>query len=93
MTRQVHRGIITQDQMDAGMARIKPAPELQSIGATDLAIEAATENEELKKAIFKALGHAPVRDHALGLQHLLHLDHLAWPRPATGPTGSSACTS
>jgi 3-hydroxybutyryl-CoA dehydrogenase len=56
MTRQVSRGIITQDQMDAGLAHIKPAPELQTIGATDLAIEAATENEELKKAIFKALG-------------------------------------
>jgi 3-hydroxybutyryl-CoA dehydrogenase len=56
LTRQVTRGIVTQDQMDAALARIKPAPELQTIGATDLAIEAATENEELKKAIFKALG-------------------------------------
>ena len=55
MTRQVTRGIITQEAMDAGIARIKPAPELQSIGTTDLAIEAATENEETKKAIFKAL--------------------------------------
>ena len=55
MTRQVSRGVITQDQMDAGLARIKPAPELQSIGVTDLAIEAATESEETKKAIFKAL--------------------------------------
>ncbi|MDO8324432.1 MAG: 3-hydroxybutyryl-CoA dehydrogenase [Phenylobacterium sp.] len=55
MTRQVVRGIITQEAMDAGIARIKSAPELQSIGATDLAIEAATENEEVKKSIFKAL--------------------------------------
>jgi 3-hydroxybutyryl-CoA dehydrogenase len=55
MTRQVTRGVITQEAMDAGLARIKPAPELQSIGQTDLAIEAATENEETKKAIFKAL--------------------------------------
>ena len=55
MTRQITRGIITQEAMDAGLARIKPAPELQSIGVTDLAIEAATENEETKKAIFKAL--------------------------------------
>lgn len=56
LTRQVTRGIITQDQMDAALAHIKPAPELQTIGGTDLAIEAATENEETKKAIFKALG-------------------------------------
>ncbi|CAN5658729.1 3-hydroxybutyryl-CoA dehydrogenase [soil metagenome] len=55
MTRQVSRGIITQDAMDAGIARIKSAPELQTIGGTDLAIEAATENEEVKKSIFKAL--------------------------------------
>jgi 3-hydroxybutyryl-CoA dehydrogenase len=55
MTRQVSRGVITQDEMDAGLSRIKSAPELQSIGQTDLAIEAATESEETKKAIFKAL--------------------------------------
>jgi len=55
MTRQVSRGIIEPAAMEAAMKRIKPAPELQAIGATDLAIEAATENEEVKKAIFKAL--------------------------------------
>ncbi len=56
MSRQVVRGIITQDAMDAGLKLIKPAGELQAIGQTDLAIEAATENEETKKTIFKALG-------------------------------------
>jgi len=55
MTRQVSRGLIEHTAMETAMARIKPAAELQSIGATDLAIEAATENEETKKAIFKAL--------------------------------------
>ena len=54
MTRQVHRGIITQDAMDAGLARISPAPELQAIGQTDLAMEGATENEETKTQIVKA---------------------------------------
>ena len=56
LTRQVGRGIVTQDEMDAALSHIKPAPELQAIGQTDLAIEAATENEETKKTIFKALG-------------------------------------
>src|SRR5579862_9658386 len=42
MSRQVVRGIITQDAMEAGLKLIKPAAELQAIGATDLAIEAAT---------------------------------------------------
>lgn len=55
LSRQVVKGAIAQDAMDVAMARIKPAPELQTIGTTDLAIEAATENEEVKKAIFKAL--------------------------------------
>jgi 3-hydroxybutyryl-CoA dehydrogenase len=55
LTRQVVRGIIDQAAMDGALARIKPAAELQMIGGTGLAIEAATENEELKKSIFKAL--------------------------------------
>ncbi len=55
MIRQVSRGIIEQSAMEVAIARIKPAVELQTIGRTDLAIEAATENEETKKAIFKAL--------------------------------------
>jgi 3-hydroxybutyryl-CoA dehydrogenase len=55
MSRQLVRGIIDQGAMDAALARIKGADELQTIGGTDLAIEAATENEETKKAIFKAL--------------------------------------
>ena len=55
MTRQVSRGLIEHTAMETAIARIKPAAELQSIGKTDLAIEAATENEETKKTIFKAL--------------------------------------
>src|SRR5579859_74207 len=55
MTRQVHRGIIGDADMDAALARIRPAATLEPIGAADLAIEAATENEEVKKQIFRAL--------------------------------------
>ena len=55
MTRQVARGLITQDEMDAGLKRLKPAQELQTVGKSDLAIEAATEDEGVKKTIFKAL--------------------------------------
>ena len=56
MARQVSRGLIEHTAMETAMGRIKAAPELQTIGGTDLAIEAATENEETKKTIFKALG-------------------------------------
>ncbi|HYD43719.1 MAG TPA: 3-hydroxybutyryl-CoA dehydrogenase [Phenylobacterium sp.] len=55
LSRQLVRGLIDQAAMDAALARIKPAEELQQIGAADLAIEAATENEDVKKSIFKAL--------------------------------------
>jgi 3-hydroxybutyryl-CoA dehydrogenase len=53
--RQVSRGIIDQAAMDAAISRIKGAPELQTIGGTDVVIEAASENEEVKKTIFRAL--------------------------------------
>ena len=55
LSRQLVRGLIDQAAMDAALGRVKPAEELQQIGATDLAIEAATENEDIKKSIFKAL--------------------------------------
>jgi 3-hydroxybutyryl-CoA dehydrogenase len=55
MTRQLTRGIISEEAMTTAIGRIKGAPELQTIGQTDLAIEAATEHEETKKQIFKAL--------------------------------------
>ncbi|WP_430423341.1 3-hydroxybutyryl-CoA dehydrogenase [Phenylobacterium sp.] len=55
MARQVSRGLIEHTAMEGAMGRIKAAPELQTIGGVDLAIEAATENEDTKKTIFKAL--------------------------------------
>jgi 3-hydroxybutyryl-CoA dehydrogenase len=55
MSRQVTRGIIRQEDMDAALKRIKGAAELQAVGQADLAIEAATEDESVKKTIFKAL--------------------------------------
>jgi 3-hydroxybutyryl-CoA dehydrogenase len=55
MSRQVGRGVIGHDDMMAALQRIKPALELQAVGKSDLAIEAATEDESVKKTIFKAL--------------------------------------
>ncbi len=55
MARQVHRGIIDEAAMAAGLARISAAEDLALVGGTDLAIEAATENEEIKKSIFRSL--------------------------------------
>jgi 3-hydroxybutyryl-CoA dehydrogenase len=55
MSRQVGRGVIRHEDMESALKRIRPAEELQTVGATDLAIEAATEDEAIKKTIFKAL--------------------------------------
>ncbi|CAN7482798.1 3-hydroxybutyryl-CoA dehydrogenase [Phenylobacterium sp. LjRoot219] len=55
MARQVARGLVSQEDVDAALGRIKAAEELQDVGKSDLAIEAATEDESVKKTIFKAL--------------------------------------
>ena len=55
LTRQVSRGIVSEADMEGALSRLKAADSLAVIGQTDLAIEAATENEEVKKQIFRAL--------------------------------------
>jgi 3-hydroxybutyryl-CoA dehydrogenase len=55
LARQVSRGIIDDAAMKSALGHIKAAESLSDIGATDLAIEAATEDEPTKKAIFDAL--------------------------------------
>ncbi|EDM72457.1 3-hydroxybutyryl-CoA dehydrogenase [Roseobacter sp. AzwK-3b] len=55
MERQVSRGKITQDAMVSALARITPTLTLTDLGATDLVIEAATERETVKQAIFDEL--------------------------------------
>jgi 3-hydroxybutyryl-CoA dehydrogenase len=64
MARQVAKGYITQDKMDAGLTHIVPAVSLDQIGQADLAIEAATEDEEIKKQIFRNL-HEYLKPEAL----------------------------
>ena len=55
LARQVSKEHIDQAAMDKALGHISLATDLQMIGKADLAIEAATENEEVKKSIFKAL--------------------------------------
>ena len=54
MARQVSRGLIDDAAMKAALARIRPAS-IEAVAGADIAIEAATENEETKKAIFRSL--------------------------------------
>jgi 3-hydroxybutyryl-CoA dehydrogenase len=53
--RQAGRGKITEAEMAAAMARIRPTLNLPDLGPTDLVIEAATERETVKQAIFEDL--------------------------------------
>ncbi len=55
LSRQASRGKISDTDVQAAMARIVPTISLADIGATDLVIEAATERETIKQAIFEDL--------------------------------------
>jgi 3-hydroxybutyryl-CoA dehydrogenase len=55
MGRQVSRALITDSEMQAALQRIKYAPDLAAVGEKDLVIEAATEDEAVKRKIFAEL--------------------------------------
>ncbi|MDF3416167.1 3-hydroxybutyryl-CoA dehydrogenase [Sulfitobacter sp. M57] len=55
LSRQVGRGKISEDEMKAAMGRIATTTVLTELGPNDLIIEAATERETIKQAIFEDL--------------------------------------
>ncbi len=55
MERQVHRSLITEKQMNEGLKRIEPIKSIDSLRGADLVIEAATEKEDVKRAIFQSI--------------------------------------
>ncbi len=55
MTRQVGRGLIKESDMQGALKRISFAPTLEDLGDCDLIIEAATEDETIKRRIFTDL--------------------------------------
>lgn len=55
MARQASRGKITDEAMQVALKRIKTTLALPELGQTDLVIEAATERESIKQAIFEDL--------------------------------------
>ncbi|MEM7521752.1 MAG: 3-hydroxybutyryl-CoA dehydrogenase [Pseudomonadota bacterium] len=56
MARQVGRGKIGEADMSAGLGRISVTTQISALGPSDLIIEAATERETIKQAIFEDLG-------------------------------------
>jgi 3-hydroxybutyryl-CoA dehydrogenase len=55
LERQAAKGQITEAEMAAVVGRVKAAPDFAALGPADLVIEAATENESVKKDIFRAV--------------------------------------
>ena len=55
MERQVAKGKIAAEEKASALTRIKTTSDFEGFGDCDLVIEAATENEELKREILKAL--------------------------------------
>ena len=56
MDRQIKKELISEDQKTASLARISTFTDLKTgVASSDLVIEAATENEKIKAAIFKDL--------------------------------------
>ncbi|MDO5632214.1 MAG: 3-hydroxybutyryl-CoA dehydrogenase [Paracoccus sp. (in: a-proteobacteria)] len=55
MERQVSRGKISAEDKEAALARLTTTMTLTDLGQTDLVIEAATERETVKQAIFEDL--------------------------------------
>ncbi len=53
--RQLNKGLIKPEQKDAAIALIKPADDIAALKDVDLVIEAAIENEVVKKAIYTKL--------------------------------------
>lgn len=55
LTRQVSRGLIKEDEKKKALNRITFAPDFEALGQCDLIIEAATEEETIKRQIFSDL--------------------------------------
>ncbi len=55
LARQVAAGKIPESECKEAQARVKPALTMEEIGGVDLVIEAATEDEDIKKAIYSKL--------------------------------------
>jgi 3-hydroxybutyryl-CoA dehydrogenase len=55
MARQVHSGKLDEKARKEGVSRIAAAPEMAKLGGADLVIEAATEDETVKRKIYAQL--------------------------------------
>jgi len=62
LARAVEKGELSPEAMTQALARIEPAGDLSGMASMDLVIEAATENEAIKKSIFQEVGKTLAHD-------------------------------
>jgi 3-hydroxybutyryl-CoA dehydrogenase len=55
MARQIQKGVISDADRQAALTRIQGAPTMDALADCDLVVEAATENEDVKKKIYGSL--------------------------------------
>ena len=55
LSRQVHSGRISEEDRKSALARVKPAVTVDALASCDLVIEAATEDEAIKRKIFSGI--------------------------------------
>jgi 3-hydroxybutyryl-CoA dehydrogenase len=55
MARQVSRGKLTEEERRQALSRIRYLPSVEGLGEVDLVIEAATEDEDIKRSIFQSV--------------------------------------
>ncbi len=53
LSRQVQKGSIPEETRNAALARINGSPDMAALSDCDIVIEAATENEDIKRKIFQ----------------------------------------
>lgn len=55
MDRQVNRSIVSSDDRDEALARVRTSTDYSALSDADFVIEAATEKEDVKRLVFKGL--------------------------------------
>ena len=90
--RQVGKDLISQADSDAALRRITGVTSFDSFGDCDLVVESASENEDVKKSIFRDLVEV-VPDHTILTSNTSSISITRLATPPTGPSGSWGCTS
>ena len=85
LNRQAAKGKIDQTAIISTLSRLTPTPTIEAFANSDLVIEAATENQDIKTEIFKKLsGVMKKRRHYVN-QHLVDFNYR--PRRCYHPAG------